>query len=114
MGSKKTKAEEMAKVMKALGHPSRALIVLELGDGPRCVCDLTELVGADISTVSKHLSILKKVGIVESEKKGLMVFYQLKSPCILNFYSCVHKVATNNKESHQIEKISSVNNVEDF
>ncbi|PJB83759.1 MAG: transcriptional regulator [Acidobacteria bacterium CG_4_9_14_3_um_filter_49_7] len=86
------RCEGLAKVMKALGHPSRSFIVLELANGPRCVCELTEMVGADISTVSKHLTVLREAGIVKSEKKGQMVLYELSSPCVLNFYSCVEKV----------------------
>ncbi|MCK5879461.1 MAG: winged helix-turn-helix transcriptional regulator [Holophagae bacterium] len=86
------RCEELALVMKALGHPTRSFIVLELANGPRCVCKLTEMIGADISTVSKHLTVLREAGIVKSEKKGLMVFYELTSPCILNFYTCVETV----------------------
>jgi len=44
--------ERRAKIIKALAHPSRLYIVDELSRGERCVCELTKLVGADISTVS--------------------------------------------------------------
>jgi len=81
-----------ATIIKALGHPSRLLIVDELAKGERCVCELTELVGADISTVSKHLSVLKKAGIVQDDKRGLQVFYRLRCPCILRFFDCVEAV----------------------
>jgi ArsR family transcriptional regulator len=81
-----------AKVMKALGHPSRLMIVDELSRGERCVCDLTALVGHDMSTVSKHLSVLREAGIVMDDKRGLEVFYRLKVPCVLNFFKCVDAV----------------------
>jgi ArsR family transcriptional regulator len=81
-----------AKVMKALGHPSRLMIVDELSRGERCVCDLTALVGHDMSTVSKHLSVLREAGIVMDDKRGLQVFYRLKVPCVLNFFKCVDAV----------------------
>jgi ArsR family transcriptional regulator len=81
-----------ARVIKALAHPSRLLIVDELARGERCVCELTEMVGADISTVSKHLSVLKNGGIVADERRGTQVFYSLKVPCILNFFGCVEAV----------------------
>ncbi|MFO7877386.1 MAG: metalloregulator ArsR/SmtB family transcription factor, partial [Desulfovermiculus sp.] len=54
--------ESRARIMKALGHPSRLFIVDELSRQDRCVCELTEMIGADISTVSKHLSILREAG----------------------------------------------------
>ena len=63
-----------ANVIKALAHSSRVLIASALIDGERCVCELTELVGADISTVSKHLSVMKNAGLVEIEKRGLNVY----------------------------------------
>jgi len=79
-------------VIKALGHPSRLIIVDELAKGERCVCDLQAIVGSDMSTVSKHLSVLKAAGIVEDDKRGLQVFYRMRVPCILNFFGCVEAV----------------------
>jgi DNA-binding transcriptional ArsR family regulator len=84
--------EARAQIIKAMGHPSRLFIVDVLSRGERCVCELTKMVGADVSTISKHLSILKNAGIVEDEKRGTQVFYTLKVPCVLNFFSCVETV----------------------
>jgi len=91
-GRTKTQMEARAKVMKALAHPSRLFIVDELSRGERCVCELTEMIGADMSTVSKHLSLLKKTGVVLDERRGQQVFYRLRVPCILNFFGCVEAV----------------------
>lgn len=88
--------EARAKVLKALAHPTRLFIVDELSRGQRCVCELTEQVKADMSTVSKHLAILKGVGLVCDEKRGLQVYYRLKVPCILNFFKCVESVLAEN------------------
>lgn len=89
--------EARAKILKALAHPSRLLIVDELARSKeKCVCELTELIGADMSTVSKHLSLLKSAGIVEDEKRGSMVFYSLRVPCILNFFGCIESVMKSN------------------
>lgn len=84
--------EARARVIKAMAHPTRLFIVEELSKDERCVCDLTEMVGADVSTVSKHLSLLKSAGIVEDDKRGTQVFYSLKVPCVLNFFTCVESV----------------------
>jgi ArsR family transcriptional regulator len=81
--------EARAALFKALGHPARLAMVLALGDGERCVCELQELVGSDMSTISKHLTILRAVGLVERDKRGLQVFYSLKMPCTLGFVECV-------------------------
>jgi DNA-binding transcriptional ArsR family regulator len=81
-----------AEVFKALGHPSRLAIVDALAAGERCVCDLNELIDADLSTVSRHLAVLRNVGILSSEKRGNQVFYRLECPCITSFYGCVESV----------------------
>ena len=88
----KAKYEARARIIKAMSHPTRLFMVDELSRGERCVCELTEMVGDDISTISKHLSILKSAGIVADEKRGTRVFYSLRVPCVLNFFSCVESV----------------------
>ncbi len=80
-------------VLKALAHPSRLSIADALQSGERSVRELTELVGANISTVSKHLSLMRSAGLLITEKRGLNVFYRLRCPCLLNFFSCVDGLA---------------------
>ena len=92
----KSRYQAKAKIIKAMSHPTRLFIVDELSKGRRCVCKLTEMVGDDISTVSKHLSILKNAGIVSDEKRGTQVFYSLQLPCVLSFFSCVEAVLKTN------------------
>lgn len=90
----KTKArfEARARILRAIAHPTRLFIVHELSQTQKCVCELTQMVGSDISTVSKHLAVLRSAGIVQDEKRGSQVFYKLKMPCVLNFLSCVESV----------------------
>jgi len=84
--------EARARVMKALAHPTRLFVIDQLADGERCVCELTDLIDADVSTVSKHLSVLRDAGIVADDKRGNQVFYSLRVPCVLNWYACVEGV----------------------
>ena len=88
----KARFEARARIVKAMAHPTRLFIVDELSRQERCVCELTEMVGADMSTVSKHLSILKNAGIVQIDKRGSHVFYSLRVPCVMSFFSCVESV----------------------
>ncbi len=81
-----------ARIIKALAHPARLLIVDKLAKNPLCVRDIRALVGSDISTVSKHLALLKNAGIVADEKRGLQVFYRLRCPCVNQFFACAEKV----------------------
>ena len=88
----KARYEAQARIIKALAHPTRLFIVEELNGQNRCVSELTQMIGADTSTVSKHLSILKNAGLVLDEKKGTTVFYQLRMPCLMDFITCVETV----------------------
>jgi len=98
---KKTKSrlQARARIIKAMAHPTRLFIVEELAQGERCVCELTEMIGADISTVSKHLSVLRNAGIIADERRGAQVFYSLRCPCVLQFFSCVEGVLRSNAEA---------------
>jgi ArsR family transcriptional regulator len=89
---KKALFEARARVIKALAHPSRLWMVSELESGERCVCELAEMLEVDMSTASKHLTVLKGAGIVGDERRGSKVFYALKVPCILGFLDCVEAV----------------------
>jgi len=88
----KAEFEARAGIMKALAHPVRLFGVEELSRGERCVCELTDMVGLDVSTVSKHLLVLKNAGIVADDKRGKQVFYSLRTPCVLNFFQCLTSV----------------------
>ena len=95
------KYEARARIIKAMAHPTRLFIVDELSrDGPRCVCELTEMIGSDMSTVSRHLATLKEAGIIEDERRGAQVFYRLRMKCILNFFDCVETVLQCNAKEH--------------
>ena len=100
------KYEARAKIFKAMAHPTRLFIVDQLaGEQQRCVCELTEMIGADMSTVSKHLSVLKEAGIVADEKRGSQVYYRLRVKCVPSFFECVESVIECNVR-HQQELIS--------
>ncbi len=81
--------ELRAKIFKALGHPSRLKMVEGLFEGERCVCELQAMVGSDISTVSKHLRVLKEAGIIRDERRGTNIYYSLQMKCVANFLNCV-------------------------
>jgi ArsR family transcriptional regulator len=89
--------KKRARVIKAMAHPSRLAMLEALADGERCVCELQRLVGSDMSTVSKHLAVMKRAGLVEDRKQGLWVHYRLRVPCVLEFMQCVEAVLDEKK-----------------
>jgi len=100
--SNKAKYEAWARIVKAMAHPARLMIIDELSrTRERCVCELTEMVGTDMSTVSRHLTQLKQAGLVEDEKRGQMVFYRLRVHCTLDFFDCIRSVVEANADSQR-------------
>ena len=78
-----------AEIVKAVSHPLRIAIIDFLKDGEQCVCDIAEHIGSERSNVSRHLSVMVSAGVLEHRKEGLKMIYKLKTPCILDFLSCV-------------------------
>ncbi|MGD2174550.1 MAG: metalloregulator ArsR/SmtB family transcription factor [Candidatus Brocadiaceae bacterium] len=84
--------EMQAEILKALAHPIRLAIANLLRDGEMCVCDIAEQVGAGRSNVSRHLAVMLHAGVLECRKDGLRMMYSLRTPCVLECFSCVSDV----------------------
>ncbi len=69
--------KDFLNITKALADENRLRMVMALQDGELCVCQITELLGLAISTVSKHLSIFYRAGLVEARKDGRWMYYSL-------------------------------------
>lgn len=88
----RSKFTKQARMLKALAHESRLMIVDRLSQGECSVGELRERVGGDLSTVSKHLALLRAHGIVEDRREGTTVYYRLLTPCVCNFFVCATQV----------------------
>jgi ArsR family transcriptional regulator len=78
-------AEQLAKVFKALGDPTRVRLLSLIGahdDGEACVCDLTEPVSLSQPTVSHHLKLLADAGLITREQRGKWAYYRLVQPAL--------------------------------
>lgn len=90
---KKALYEARAQIAQAMGHPARMLVLDVLSEkGECCVCELTEMIGSEMPTVSRHLSVLKNAGLIRDEKRGKNVFYTLTCPCVHSFFDCIEQV----------------------
>ena len=90
--------EMKAEVMQALAHPIRLAIIDLLAEGERCVCDIAERVESERTTVSRHLALMQKAGLLSSRREGLMVYYALKTRRVSKFLSCVSELLRHNHE----------------
>ena len=68
---------EILNVTKALSDENRVRALMMLIDGELCVCQIIEMLGLAPSTVSKHMSILRQAGLVETRKDGRWIYYRL-------------------------------------
>lgn len=81
--------ERLAGIFKALGHPVRLRLALMLLEGERCVCELHAGSERDMSTISNHLSILKRSGVLLSEQRGKNIYYRLCCSCLGDIITCL-------------------------
>jgi ArsR family transcriptional regulator len=94
LGALQLCASERSLVVKAMAHPTRLLVMEALMQGEQCVNDLTAMAGCDVTTLSKHLSVMKKAGLLVCEKRGLNVYYQIACPCFADFFRCIDLIST--------------------
>ncbi|NLD05434.1 MAG: winged helix-turn-helix transcriptional regulator [Synergistaceae bacterium] len=92
MANKKTVLEQKVAILKGLAHPVRLSIVETLAGSEMCVCDIAEMFHFDRTTISKHLTLMKNLGILEDRREGLNVYYSLRIRCLPSMLSCVEKV----------------------
>jgi len=90
--------ERQAEIAKAVAHPLRIAIIDFLRDGERCVCDIAGHIGSERSNVSRHLGVMVRAGVLNCRKDGLKVFYNLRTPCVADFLSCVVRVLKHQAE----------------
>ena len=77
-GDRGAHLEGLVETAKGLAHPARLRILAMLADGELCVCQVIAVLGYAPSTISQHLSVLSRGGLVAERKEGKLVFYRLR------------------------------------
>ncbi len=90
-----------AEVCKAIAHPTRIEILQLLRDGERCVCEIFPAMKIEQPNVSRHLSVLKKAGILSSRKDGLKVIYMVNDQRIYEVLDLVTDMLKGQLDSRQ-------------
>lgn len=62
---------------KALSDENRIRVLMFLRSGELCVCQIIEMLGLAPSTISEHMAVLHRAGLVEARKEGRWIFYRL-------------------------------------
>ncbi len=71
---------DKAEILKLLGHPTRLLILAELSKGAKCVTDIQDLLEIEQSSISQHLSVLRKLKIIDFYEDGPLRCYYITRP----------------------------------
>ena len=95
-------AEIRSRIIKAMAHPVRLMVIDVLKEGEQTFSSLNDLFNLDKSTVSKHLLVLKEAGILSSRKDGADMIYRLEVPCVTDFFGCVTAVIESNVKRQQV------------
>src|SRR5579864_2070313 len=77
-----TPIARLVQIHKAIAHPIRLRLLAALRSGPLCVCQMTVIVKLAASTVSEHLSELRKAGLIADRKDGRWVEYRLSDEAV--------------------------------
>ncbi|MBW6485218.1 MAG: metalloregulator ArsR/SmtB family transcription factor [Syntrophobacterales bacterium] len=86
------KAELRVKVVKAMAHPVRLMVIEFLQGRERSFSEIFKLFQFDKSTISKHLLVLKESGVISSRKTGREMIYKLEVPCAVDFFRCANVI----------------------
>ncbi len=70
---------EYLKIFKALGDKTRLRIVMMLKVKSMCVCEIREIIGSSMSTISNHLKILKEANLIDFQKEERYINYELNT-----------------------------------
>ena len=103
--------QKSADLLKALAHPTRLQIVMELLKGIKCVTDIQEILPASQSNISQHLTVLRNAGLVDFAQDGAQRCYYVSRPIIVQTIVAVlsegEVVVRKNKQDIDREKHSS-------
>jgi ArsR family transcriptional regulator len=83
-----------AELLKAISHPDRLRILEELTQGVKCVSDIEEFLKINQSNVSQHLSLLRRLGVIDYYIDGRLRCYFLKDPIIPDIINVLKKEYT--------------------
>ena len=98
-----------AELCRAMGNALRLELVQLLRDEPKNVNDLVQLTGQSQATVSQHLPILKKAGVINSERHGQEVYYQIANPKIVSVCDLMRQVLVE-QAAHRADAMKDIQN----
>jgi ArsR family transcriptional regulator len=84
--------ELQSSYLKALAQPTRLKILYFLRDGEQCQCKIIPFMKEDQSNISRHLTHMRDLGILESRKEGVSVYYKIRDRRVFSLLSLVDQM----------------------
>lgn len=81
-----------SRICQALADPKRVMLLYLLVDGPKCVSELVDSLGVPQPTVSRHLGVLRERDLVQAERQGTSVYYQLADRRIIDALDLMREI----------------------
>jgi len=78
--------------LKAIAQPTRLGILYFLKDGEKCQCEIIPRMKEDQSSISRHLTHMRDMGILESRREGVSIYYKIKDKRIFHLLSLVDEM----------------------
>jgi DNA-binding transcriptional ArsR family regulator len=92
--------------LKAIAQPTRLKILYFLKGGERCACEIIPKMKEDQSNISRHLTHMKDMGILESRKEGVSVYYKIKDKRVFTLLSLVDEMVKSEiREKAKVVKV---------
>jgi DNA-binding transcriptional ArsR family regulator len=92
--------------LRAIAQPTRLRILYFLKDGEKCACEIIPKMKEEQSNISRHLTHMKDMGILESRKEGVSVYYKIKDKRVFTLLSLVDEmIKTEIKEKAKAVKV---------
>jgi DNA-binding transcriptional ArsR family regulator len=85
--------DRVIRIFKALGCANRLKILKELAEGEKCLCELAEDFSVDISTISRHVGELVRLGLIREEKRGNKKFFSVADPRVMELINLASEIA---------------------
>ena len=92
MAQMQKNAAQAEALLKQLANANRLMVLCHLVSGEKSVSELADFIGLSQSALSQHLSRLREAGLVESDKRGLSVYYRICSMEAQALLSVLHLI----------------------
>lgn len=101
------KIKYQAEFLSVLAQPTRLKLLYFLKDGEQCACKINPYMQEDPSVVSRHLVKMRDLGILESRKEGVSIYYRIKEPLVFQILDTVDGIVKNNLQD-RVKELSQL------